>query len=327
MKYFKFARRIIWWAFVFYIVAILLEYSRQGFVNDLSLQKIESEVRESKDIVYLVSYVDGGDLFWQNQNAMSQFALNKGIDFILNYKKKHLDHEFTKENELILSSPTGAGMWLWKPYVILKTMHTAPEGAIIIYLDSAFYIKKPVTHLIDMMGSNDVLLVHDRDRKNGSYIKGDSFALTGCFSEDCRNGDLLWGAIVVVRNNKESRAFIQEWLSNSKDPRILSGENSGIKENYPEYLWHHYDQSVLSLVYQNNKIAKVNVIEFVDVKKYIAWFHRKDSKISPLKSWYSVYGSDPVVNLSETGKELPSSALLNTPLIVRLRKFYIENFM
>jgi hypothetical protein len=91
---------------------------------------------------------------------MSQFAINKGIDFIFNYKRKDIDIDFLNANKNI-SEKHGAGMWLWKPHLILKTMQNAKEGAIILYLDSAFYITKPITPLIKTLGDSDVILVHD----------------------------------------------------------------------------------------------------------------------------------------------------------------------
>lgn len=324
-KIFKF----IIYLLIFYFVLVVLEYARQGFISDFSLQKIDDRYINHSDSTYLISYADGKEHIYRNQNAMMQHANNKGFDFILNYKKRHLDSEFIESHQDILSSNPGAGMWLWKPYILYKTMKEAPENSIILYLDSAFHIKKPVFGFIDVLGDNDVMLVHDHGRKNGAYVKGDSFALTNCLDDACRYSPLIWSAVIMVRNNQNSRNLIKNWLDAASDIRILSGKSYGIKENYPEYMWHHFDQSVLSLIYHNNKsenIAKVKLIEPSSVREYFSWFHRKNSKSSPRKIWYSVYGSDPVINFSNNSKSMPSTALLNTPLLVYLRKLYIEHF-
>src|SRR5208282_2331127 len=60
-------------------------------------------------------------------------ALNKGVDFILNYRKSHIDKEFFEKNKHILSQKKGDGYWLWKPYFILKTLENAPENSTVIY--------------------------------------------------------------------------------------------------------------------------------------------------------------------------------------------------
>lgn len=319
--------KVILYILVIYLVLVILEYAKQGFINDLSLQKVDVvNSNKPREPVFLVSYADGGENFYRNQNAMSHYAINKGIDFILNYRKDHISRIFINENKEILDNPKGAGMWLWKPYIILETMKTAPEGSIIIYLDSAFYIKKSLNGLIDMLNNHDVLLVHDRGRKNGAFIKGDSFALMDCTGEECREAPHIWSAVMIMKNTAISRAFIEKWLESCQDIRNLSGENYGIAQNYPEYAWHHFDQSVLSLVYYKNP-ASVKMIEFDETVPYLSWFHRKNSRSSPLKSWYTIYGSDPIINFGTTGKTLPSSALLNFPGLVDLRKWLIENFM
>jgi hypothetical protein len=325
--YIKLLSKLLLYSIFIYLVLVILEYSRQGFINDLSLQKIDLNDSDlSRKPVYLISYADGGRVFYQNQNAMSHYAINKGVDFILNYRKRHISHEFIENNQEIFNDPKGAGMWLWKPYIIAETMKSAPEESIIIYFDSAFYINKSLNGLIEMLGDKDVLLVQDRNRKNGQFVKGDSFSLMNCLSQECRSAPHIWSAAIVLRNTKLARSFIEQWLKNSQDIRILSAKNYEIMANYPEYSWHHFDQSVLSLVaYKNSESVKV--INFEETKPFLSWCHRKSSLSSPLKSWYSMYGSDPLINFSVTGKTLPSSALLNFPLLVNLRKWFIERFM
>ncbi|ABE04611.1 hypothetical protein A3306_07130 [Rickettsia bellii] len=309
-----------------YLVLVILEYAHQGFINDLSMQKVDLSVQNSmKEPVYLVSYADGAEHIYRNQNATSHYAINKGIDFILNYKKKHIDQTFIEKHQEIFNEKAGAGLWLWKPYIILETMKNAPEGAIIVYLDSAFIIKQHISNLTNLLGNNDVLLVHDRDRKNGSFVKGESFALMNCLNEECRNDDHIWSAVIVVRNTELARSFIEKWLKSCEDIRVLSGKDYNIHPNYDEYKWHHSDQSVLSLVYHQNP-QSVKVIEYEETMPILSWFHRKNSNSSPLKAWYSIYGIDPVINFNTNGKALPSTALINTSPIVKLRKWISENF-
>ena len=47
-------------------------------------------------------------------------------------------------------------------------------------------------------------------------------------------------------------------------------------------------------------------------------------QIVTVKPWYSIYGIDPIINFNTNGKVLPSTALINTLPIVRLRKWVIE---
>ncbi len=307
-----------------YFGAIILEYARQGFINDLSLQPVNIDLNNSiKDPIYLISYADNKEYVYRNQNAMDHYAINKGVDFILNYKRKHLDPEFVKQNQEILNIEQGAGSWLWKPYIILEAMKHAPENAYIVYLDSNFKIKQHISTLLNHMDNKDVMLVRDRNGKNGQFTKGETFKLMNCTSEECRNGPHVWAAIIVVRNTEKARGIIEKWLKACQDIRILSSHNYGIAPNYPEFLWQLPDQAVLSIVYLQNQ-NPIKLLEFDETLPILSWYHRKSGKSSTSKIWYTVYGADPLINFNSKGKTLPSTALLNTPPIVYLRKWWLN---
>ncbi len=297
---------------------VIVEYARNAIVEDLSMQKPNISSTNHAP-TYLISYADGKESIYRNQNAMSHYGLNKNIDFILNYRKSHIEEEFAKKHQDVLQEKIGAGMWLWKPYFLLKTLNKVEENAVVIYLDAAFIIKKPLDEFINSQLTADVLLVQDQMRLNGAYVKGDSFALTGC--DFCRNLPHIWSALIIVRNTKESRQFIAQWLNYAQDRRILDNKNYQIQENFPEYLWHHYDQSVLSLVYAKN-LSKAKLISQKEIAPYFSWFHRKNSQSSPNKIFYSLYGANPWLNFNKSAKSLPSTALLNLPPVVFLRKLW-----
>jgi len=85
---------------------------------------------DPKHKVWLVSYAEG-DVYKANQNWQTFSAINKCIDFYLPYRFKDLDAEFVTKNKELLSKTRGAGYWVWKPYVILKTLKMIPEGDIV----------------------------------------------------------------------------------------------------------------------------------------------------------------------------------------------------
>lgn len=322
--YLKKCLKIIPILVIIYFGLIILEYARQGFINDVSLQPVNIELNKSiKEPIYLISYADGKEYIFRNQHAMNHYAINKGIDFVLNYKRKHLDAEFVKKNHDIFNVETGAGLWLWKSYIILETMKHAPENSYIVYLDSNFKVTQHIRALLNDMDGKDVMLVHDRNGKNGQFVKGETFKLMNCTSEECRNGPHIWTAVIVVRNTKKARAIIGKWLESCQNIKALSPQYYGIAPNYPEFLWHLPEQAILSLVYLRNK-SSIKLLEYEKTLPILSWFHRKNSKSAPNKIWYTTYGTDPLINLSSKGKTLPSSALLNTPPIVYLRKWWLN---
>ena len=78
---------------------VLLSQAKILMFSDISIERvlIPSTTKDYKPPVYLISYADGPEVFHKNQNALTASALNKGIDFFLNYKRYHLDKDFIEK--------------------------------------------------------------------------------------------------------------------------------------------------------------------------------------------------------------------------------------
>jgi hypothetical protein len=129
-----------------------------------------------------INYAHGRYLNSQKNCCSSALALG-GFDRSIAYRYENIDPEFVRQNSYIFSQPRGAGCWIWKPYLLSKTLESVQEGDWIMYTDSGMHF---------------------------------------------------------VRNP-------WEWIMS--DPRILTDlPNTQGKPNYPEFLDHRHDQSVMSLM-------------------------------------------------------------------------------
>ncbi|CAI5460228.1 unnamed protein product [Closterium sp. Yama58-4] len=71
------------------------------------------------------------------QRTSCQAALQHGADRCIQYNHTSLDPDFTSRNNKILSLPRGAGYWVWKPYLILKTLlEEMEDGDLLLYADA-----------------------------------------------------------------------------------------------------------------------------------------------------------------------------------------------
>jgi len=169
---------------------------------------------------YLVSYAGKRPVFFKNQNAQAMSAINNGIDHIMMFKRRDIDAEFYEKNKRILDVPAGDGLWIWKPYIMLKAMAAAPEGSIIIYADSPVVFINPITPFINLTKENDVLVLLDGARRKGKIpragdiIKEEFTKPFGLDYSKFEKKDHLWSCFVVVRNNKTGRSFVEQWLKN-----------------------------------------------------------------------------------------------------------------
>ncbi len=260
---------------------------------DWSEQKpnLLSQIQKSASY-YLISYADGPPIFFQNRNILAASAINRGFDFIYNFRREHLDPHFVQQNP-ILNEPCGAGFWLWKPYLILKTLNQVPDGSIVMYADSGLLVRKSLPNYIEqgMQQDKDILLfAYDPalDGYAGYCASGDTFAAIDCLNDKCRNSPHVWAGIIIVRNSAKSRAFIEQWLHLAEQPDLLKGSNLKTP-NYPEFRHHQHDEGLLSAL-AGREAAKIN---FVPMDKnffaHIGTHRRKTSEQSLIGLMSSEY--------------------------------------
>ena len=236
------------------------------------------KLAQPRSPVYLVSYADGEEVYFQNQLGLAQSALGRGVDFILNYRRSLLDPDFVRENKHTLDQKFGAGYWLWKPWVILDAMKRAPENAIIIYSDGGNVIKSSLAPLIELAKQHPIILIHYEDpiyKTSRLRVKREVFIQLGCDNAQCHDGLPLWSGFLIVRNVPEARTFIEQWLSYAKNPNLLIDGPSS-KPELEGFSQHHHDQSILSVLYNRDPKGKFLIPYDAELmKKYLVWKHRR----------------------------------------------------
>ena len=285
VKVLKILKKSLLWLGFISIVLLLVSHIHILMFNDISVEPISLE--DTPDFhateikyrppVYLISYVDGPDeTYFKNQNAMALSALNKGIDFIFNYKRSHLDPEFIHKNGHILNQPKGAGYWLWKPYVILKTMERAPENSIIIYADAGFIFRGSIKIALEKIKHHDMILYNYTPTDGHiveSVVKRYALKKMNCDTEACRKSSSLVAAFLILKNTPTSRNFIKQWLTYAQDSEILMDGSFSVPE-HPNFVHHKHDQAILCVLY--HKLPKgIITMPHTWFSQFVFWHHRK----------------------------------------------------
>ena len=118
-------------------------------------------------------------------------------------------------------------MWLWKPYIIHKTLERAPENAVVVYLDAAYAVIKDITPLLGPLAAHDVILFHHTTpSKNFKETAADNITFEMLEKYNLNKPEVLQkttfnGQIIIAKNTPRARAFIKEWLEISKDEVVL----------------------------------------------------------------------------------------------------------
>lgn len=175
-----------------------------------------------------------------------------GFDRSVPYRHGDIDKGFIDANIYTFSQGRGVGYWLWKPYLLLKTLSTLQEGDWVMYTDSGMYfLRNPWPWLGENMASigDKGIATFGTCGKNRNFCKRDVFVLMGLDEPKYTDTEQRTASVFLCRKNKFSVEFVQRWLNWCQDPRILTDlPNTQGKENYPDFRDHRHDQSVMSLM-------------------------------------------------------------------------------
>ncbi len=216
--------------------------------NDISLEQPVTSTAPSQN--WLISFGDGG-VYEANQNFLTYITLNKGFDAVINYKKRHIDRAFYEQHKKILDQKRGSGYWLWKPYFILKTLTKIEEGDFLFYMDSGvIFLGKPETYIKKLNSAKKDILLFD-NCPNRFYVKKDVYVIMNMDEKYRDETHIDAGLGIIIRNTKESRKFISEWLTYCTDERLITDIPS-IHGEFPDFKDHRHDQAILSMLYHKH---------------------------------------------------------------------------
>jgi hypothetical protein len=227
---------------------------------DVSMQISKPSTKKVKEKTWLISYADGGDIYHANQRALMFGALNNCIDHIVRYNREDLDVVFTAKNQHILSESHGAGFWLWKPYIILKALEESKPGDMILYLDSSVLIKNDLGNFFNLFEKKDIILTQYHSFPNKFYVKKNVFEFMGMDNEEAQEAQMIAGSLVAVRNTTTGKEFIKKWLNLCENKDLLTHFFQTGSQR-PDFKFHCHDQSILSLLYLQEK-DNIEVIQY-----------------------------------------------------------------
>jgi len=177
---------------------------------------------------------------------------------IIVFDSQDIDPEFREHHRHILDLPRGGGYWLWKPYIIHRTLAKLNHGDILMYLDSKYYFKCPFQEMYqEHLQHQDFLAWTNRPNGNvhplAQLCKMDvivrfqmehlAFVNNVC---DC------WAGFLTMRKTDQVCQMVEDWLDMAGDPHNITDSESQLP-NLPFFYEHRHDQSLLSIVlYKNN---------------------------------------------------------------------------
>lgn len=202
----------------------------------------------------LINFADDKFRFSQKVNTFTGKHIG-GFDKVIEYSPKDIDNDFYLKNKTILDNKKGAGLWLWKPYFILKTLKTLNEGDTLFYCDSGTIFIRDIAHLTAEM---------DRDKLNvfitfTPYVSK-NWTRKFVFDSLKANNDEYYNALhpsagfILLKKSTEAENFVTEWIELCRDFDLVRDELKD-EENFPEFVEHRHDQSLLSILARQKQLT------------------------------------------------------------------------
>ena len=211
---------------------------------------IPNETTIFKPKIIQITY---GNSYFRRQlklNNKSAFEVGE-VDEHYEYGPKDIDHEFKEKNKGIFSRGRGNGLWLWKPYIINKTIvEKVRDGDYLIYTDAAMLFMNSTKLLIDFLNEQNASMWMNRlTLKEKKYSKRDAFILMDADTPYYYDTNQYMAGIQIYKKSNYTVKFIQEWLNYCQDERIITGiKNTMGQKNYPGFIENRHDQTALSIL-------------------------------------------------------------------------------
>ena len=188
------------------------------------------------------------------------------------------DIEFwNKHGEFIENNSRGYGYWLWKSYIIKKTLDGLTKGDILLYFDSSFEVythtKPKFIELFEnvkkttIIGSYCQILCPEYKWNKMDLVK----FLEMNDNKYLQTKQRQAGAIMFYKNSK-SIALINDWYLLSSHYHYINDDDS-VEPNIPGFTEHRHDQSIFSLL-----TKKYNTYSDIDMFKHISIIKNKNER-------------------------------------------------
>lgn len=157
-----------------------------------------------------------------------------------------------KHNDFINSNSRGYGYWLWKPYIIKKTLASMDDGDVLLYADCGCELnyagKSKLLDLINQVKIKNIIGTSAASTDT-SYTKMD---LTTHLQME-NNIDLLKqnqmaATTLLMVKNELIVDLINEYYEISSNNYHLIDDTPSVENNFCDFIEHRHDQSVFSLL-------------------------------------------------------------------------------
>lgn len=166
--------------------------------------------------------------------------------------KNDLDY-WNKHGAFTLANRRGYGYFLWKPYLIMKTMETIPDGDILVYADAGCEIDpeneeriKQLRHLFEVVKIDKIIGSECNLEKNMNKMDI-LIHMNVLENKEILSSSQRQATAVMFYKCQETTSFVRKWYETGCIYSNIDDSQS-VYRNFPFYDEHRHDQSIFSLL-------------------------------------------------------------------------------
>ncbi len=205
----------------------------------------------------------------------------------------------------------GGGYWLWKPWIIQKTLQDHAPGDIVVYADSGSTLRKSPEweRLFGLMVNYDTICFQYAESfpefahwgnpctkikywtKKQTLLFLDQYFHDSCYREFCK----IWGGLLFAKN--ANNRLIRNWLDfYLKYPELIVDPSpDDMKDQEPGFAFHKHDQSIITALayydktalilpevserYSSDSFVWASRCRAANFKEYLAWRIKTEARL------------------------------------------------
>ena len=199
----------------------------------------------------------GNQKYYNSLNRIKNEALSFNIfDKILIYNDLNLKNDFSdfwqSHENFITNNPRGYGYWIWKSYLVLKTLETMNENDILVYADAGCSLNNHGINRLNeyfeiVKNSNYGILSFELGFLEKIYTKMDAFHELKMDKNQYLNSKQIMATIFILKKCNHTIKLINEWYKFVCIYHLVDDSESNSK-NDENFIEHRHDQSIFSLI-------------------------------------------------------------------------------
>lgn len=198
----------------------------------------------------IISITYGDKLYERAKRFNCRMALRHGADKVIAYGPEDIAEEYKERNSHIWRQAKGGGYWIWKPYIIYKTLCEMQDNDYLVYTDAGAVFISSINYLIEAMDREKTdIMAFCLPYPERWYTKRDAFLLMECDDPKYTETKQNIGGYILLKKTDHTKQFIYEYLQYAQDERIVTDiPNQMGLPNYEGYKENRHDQSCFSLL-------------------------------------------------------------------------------